>query len=73
MKSAAERAPSIDEQIETLRKLRASIGRDHPHWSVSEWLYHAVNLDAAIKTLLAEKERRLSPQEALDRLSKREP
>ena len=73
MKTAADRMPSIEVQVETLGFLLAFVGRTPPHMTLSEIDYHKANVRAAIATLLAEKERRLSPQEALDRLSKREP
>jgi len=68
MKSV-DRTPSLDEQIETLRQLGGFVWRPPAApMRLSDVVYHQANLLAAINTLLAEKERRLSPQEALARL-----
>jgi len=67
MKSV-DRTPSLDDQIETLRQLGGFIWRPPPPMRLSDVVYHQANLLAAINTLLAEKERRMSAQEALARL-----
>jgi len=64
-------APSLDSQIETLRVLLRLDWRG-PNMRKSELQEHRENLWAVINTLMAEKERRMSTQEALDRLQ-REP
>jgi len=67
MKSV-DRTPSIDEQIETLRQLGNFVWKPPPPMRLSDVVYHQANLMAAVNTLMAEKERRLSSQEALARL-----
>jgi len=60
-------APSLDQQIATLRWIVESDWQGPP-MRRSEIAARRADLEATIKTLLAEKERRLSPQEALARL-----